>query len=139
DRLLNELQKEKSYLNKLNKEHIIAQDLAQEALINYTERKEYYDYKLKGIRENSEDNQHFINAGKKLLSYVSKYNLNTKKKVINNNLLEEIRKYLAVEKTKVTSDQEKGKLKKINNSKNSKQKTNSIKTNDSYGRDKIKF
>ena len=139
DRLLNELQKEKSYLNKLNKEHIIAQDLAQEALINYTERKEYYDYKLKGIRENSEDNQHFINAGKKLLSYVSKYNLNTKKKVINNNLLEEIRKYLAVEKTKVTSVQEKGKLKKINNSKNSKQKTNSIKTNDSHGRDKIKF
>lgn len=136
DRLLNDLQKEKTYLVKLNKEHIDAQDTAQKALIEYTEKRDYYESKLKSIRSSSEDNQRFINAGKKLITFIDKYNINTKKKAINDKLLEELRKYLAVEKSKTVSAKEKEKLKKSGPI-SSKKKKNAKPKEDSHRREKI--
>lgn len=115
DRLLNELQKEKSYLKRLNKEHIIAQELASDSLEKYEEKRELYETKLQSIRENRELNSKLNQYGKKLLSYIEKYNLNTKKKSINNSLLEEVRKYLAVEKSKIASAKEQTKMERIKN------------------------
>lgn len=118
DRLLNELQKEKSYLNRLNKEHIKAQDLASEALTHYTEKKDFYELKLRNIRENTSENQHSINAGKKMLAFIDRYITNSRKKTINDKLLEEVRKYIAVEKSKTVE----AKQKKITLSKKKKKK-----------------
>lgn len=138
DRLLNDLQKEKSYLTRLTKEHIEAQDIAQEALNDYTEKKSLYEYKLKSFRENADTNQKLINAGQKLLSYVSKYNINTKKKSINNDLLEEIRKYLAVEKSKTVAVKQKEKLKKSGVVSSKRKKAKKVATKkDAHHRDKI--
>jgi DNA mismatch repair protein MutS2 len=103
DKLLNQLQHEKTYLSKLNKEHVQAQDLAQNALNEYKEKRDFYDLKLKKFRLNAESNQRFIQAGKKLINFIEKYNTTTRKKVLNNDLLEEVRKYLAVEKSKTES------------------------------------
>jgi len=139
DRLLNDLQKEKSYLTRLTAEHIEAQDIAQKALIEYTEKKELYDSKLKSFRENADTNQKLINAGQKLLSYISKYNINTRKKSINNDLLEEVRKYLAVEKSKTVSIKEKEKLKKSGVVSSKKKKKQTTPAQDTHHRDKIKI
>ncbi len=109
DRLLNELQKEKTYLNKLNKEHIEAQDIAQDALNYYTEKKEYYESKLRGIRDNSTKNQHLINAGKKMIAFIEKFVPNSKKKSINDKLMDDVRKYIAVEKYKTVDAKQKQK------------------------------
>ncbi len=138
DRLLNDLQKEKSYLTRLTAEHIEAQDIAQKALIEYTEKKELYDSKLKSFRENADTNQKLINAGQKLLSFISKYNINTRKKSINNDLLEEVRKYLAVEKSKTVSVKEKEKLKKSGVVSSKKKKKQTTPAQDAHHRDKIK-
>ncbi len=100
DRLLNELQKEKNYLARLNKEHIKAQELATEALEEFREKRAIYEEKLKHYRENSGQQQLLIQRGKKFSQYIDRYNIHTRKKALNDALLEEIRKYLAVEKSK---------------------------------------
>ena len=139
DRLLNDLQKEKSYLTRLTGEHIEAQDIAQKALVEYTEKKDLYDSKLKSFRENADTNQKLINAGQKLISYISKYNINTRKKSINNDLLEEVRKYLAVEKSKTVSLKEKEKLKKSGVISSKKKKQQVTPTQGVHHREKIKI
>lgn len=101
DRLLNDLQKEKTYLERLNKEHIEAQRLAQEAKDDYLEKKRRFEEKLKTQQETIERNNKYLNAGKKMLGYIDRYVTKSRKKDINNPLLEEIRKYLAVEKAKI--------------------------------------
>lgn len=101
DRLLNDLQKEKTYLERLNKEHIEAQRLAQEAKEDYLEKKRRFEEKLKTQQETIERNNKYLNAGKKMLGYIDRYVTKSRKKDINNPLLEEIRKYLAVEKAKI--------------------------------------
>lgn len=101
DRLLSDLQKEKNYLQRLNKEHIEAQELASEALNEFREKRSVYENKLKSFRESAEENQQLIQRGKKLSQFIDKYNINTRKKAINDQLLEEIRKYIAVEKSKI--------------------------------------
>ncbi|HIP31375.1 MAG TPA: DNA mismatch repair protein MutS [Crocinitomicaceae bacterium] len=140
DKLLSDLQKEKSYLNKLNKEHIEAQDIAENARNTYTEKKEQYEHKLQNMRANSEFNQKHIHAGKKLSSFIEKYNINTKKKAINDKLLEEVRKYLAVEKSKIVASKQKEKLKKSGGLAKSKKKTlaNNQKKKDPHHIEKIK-
>ncbi len=100
DRLLNELQKEKTYLERLNKDHIDAQKLADEARLSFVDRKERLDEKLKAQQELSERNNKYINAGKKMLGFIDRYITKSRKKDANNLLLEDLRKYIAVEKGK---------------------------------------
>jgi DNA mismatch repair protein MutS2 len=101
DRLLSELQKEKTYLERLNKEHIEAQQTAQVAKEEYLERKKRYEEKLKVQQESSERNNKYLNAGKKMLGFIDRYLTKTRRKDANKVLLEEVNKYLAVEKGKI--------------------------------------
>ena len=137
DKLLNELQKEKNYLTRLNKEHIEAQDIASKAFNEYEEKRELYEAKLKGFRDNAESNQKLIQNGKKLAQFIDRYNINTRKKSINDGLMEEIRKYVAVEKSKIEEAKRKEKLqKKPTVRKKSKRKQVQ---KDNFQRDKIKM
>ena len=138
DSLLNELQKEKTYLNKLNAEHIEAQEISTEALNHYTEKKDYYELKLRGIRENSAKNQHLINAGKKMLSFIDKYVTNSRKKTINDRLIDEVKKYIAVEKSKTMDSKQKEKQAKLSKTKHKKKKV-VIKEDLQHHREKIKL
>ncbi len=122
DRLLNELQKEKTYLERLNKEHIEAQKLADEARLTFVDRKERLDEKLKNQQELSERNNKYINAGKKMLAYIDRYATKSRKKDANSLLLEDLRKYLAVEKGKTEAVVNEAKRKAELNSKNPKKK-----------------
>ena len=107
DRLLSELQKEKTHLERLNKEHISAQELAEEARLKYEQKKGLFDQKLRSQQDNIEKNNKYLNAGKKMLGFLAQYKSNSRKKNVNQELMNEIGKYLAVEKSKEVETQKK--------------------------------
>ena len=137
DRLLSELQKEKTYLSRLNKEHIEAQEAAQEALGNYEDLHDQYEEKLQKIRLNSKKNDRLLQHGKKMSNFIDSYNTRSRKKTINDPLLADVKKYLAVEKSKIEDENQKKKLKVIAQKKSNKKKK-SVKKQDNFNRDKIK-
>jgi len=139
DQLLNALQKEKNYLARLNKEHIEAQENAQEALNEYTDQKEYYERKIKEMRSKTTSNESLIRMGKKMKGFIDRYNTRSRKKNINQPLLEEVRKYLAVERTKAEELKNAAKAKAAAaQKKNTPKKKRPRKEKDPYNRDKIK-
>jgi DNA mismatch repair protein MutS2 len=101
DQLLHELQREKTYLEKLNKEHISAQDAANKAREGFLERKARFEEKLRSQQEFIEKNNKYLQNGKKLSSFIDKFVTRSRKKDVNQPLFEEIRKYLTVEKSKL--------------------------------------
>ena len=136
DQLLSDLQKEKNYLTRLNKEHIEAQETAQKALNNYEEQKSIYDNKLKDLRQNSIANDKLVQGGKKMKSFIDKYNTKSRKKTINDGLLDEVKKYLAVERSK--TEAAKNVLKQALASPKKKGQKKGIPVEDNFNRDKIK-
>jgi DNA mismatch repair protein MutS2 len=100
DKLLSDLQREKTYLEELNREHILAQEKAEEARVNYVEKKKIIDIKLAQNADFMEKNSTLINGGTKLKHFVDSYQIKSRKKNINENLIEEIKKYLTTEKSK---------------------------------------
>ena len=140
DRLLNDLQKEKTYLERLNKEHIEAQQNAQDALNEYQERKEDYDEKLKRIRTQAEANNKLVAFGKKMKTFIDRYNVKSRKKTVNDKLLAEVKKYLAVERTKIDAaiQVKKEKERKEANKPSAKRKKAKIER-DKFQRHKIKM
>lgn len=139
DRLLSELQKEKNYLSRLNKEHIEAQDFAREALEEFTRKREEFERKLKQLRENAEQNQRLVTVGTKMSQFIERFNSKSRKKNANDALLEDIRKYLAIEKAKIDGLKLKQEaLKKPSNSKKQPSKR-PLKKSDEYQRHKIQL
>lgn len=141
DRLLNDLQKEKNYLERLNKEHQEAQRTAEEARIFFTERKEKLDERLKSQQQISENNNKQLIAGKKMLSFIEKFNVKSRKKDANNTLIEEIRTFLRLEKSKteLKIQQEKQKELELKQSKAPKKIKKPIVEEDIYKQSKIKI
>ena len=136
---MNDLQKEKTYLTKLNNEHIEAQKIAQDSFNEYEEKKTHYDGKLKQFRESADTNHKFIQYGKKLATYVNRYNTNSRKATINAPLLEEVKKFLAVERSKELAVKQKEKDALIQQQKNPSKKKKTLKPEkDEYNRAKIK-
>ena len=90
------------------------------------------------MRENADVNQKLIQHGKKLAQFIDKYNINTKKKSINDKLLEEIRKYVAVEKSKIEATKQKEKLRKAQPASKKKSQKKKKPEPDNFMRDKIK-
>ena len=111
DKLLGELQKEKTYLERLNNEHIAAQQLAQKAKNEYLEKKERFEEKLKTQQETIEVNNKYINSGKKLKQFIDRFQAKNKKKDANKPLIDEIAKYISLEKGKIEETKRIEKLK----------------------------
>ena len=101
DKLLSELQKEKSYLSRLNKEHIEAQKIAEESRQRYEISKSDYDERLASLRSRAKEGDKFISLGKKLQQFIDQYKTKSKKKNANAALIDEVKKYIAVEKSKI--------------------------------------
>ena len=103
DQLLSELQREKTYLEQLNKDHIEAQEIADKARRDYLEKKKLIDQKLLQHADFMEKNSLFINNGKKLKTYIDRFQTKSRKKDANQALIDEIKKYLTIEKSKIES------------------------------------
>merc|ERR1711991_922908 len=112
DQLLHELQKEKSYLSRLTKEHIEAQETAEEARLRSEESLATYNAKLKQMRARAEETSKYVSLGKKLQQFIDAYITKSKKKNVNADLLNEVKKYIAKEKAKIESLKKEEVLKK---------------------------
>jgi DNA mismatch repair protein MutS2 len=115
DRLLGELQREKTYLERLNNEHIEAQELAQKAKNDYLEKKSRFEEKLKIQQETIEVNNKYINLGKKLKQFIDRFQAKNKKKDANKPLFDEISKFISLEKNKIEVIKQAEKIKKEEN------------------------
>lgn len=100
DQLLSALQKEKNHLQRLNHAHIEAQEIAEKTRLNYEEKAKRLEHKLRSQEQLSTEQNRALIAGKKMLGFVNSYRTKTRKKDANSALLEEIRKYIAIEKSK---------------------------------------
>ncbi len=140
DKLLSELQREKTYLERLNNEHIEAQKIAQESKQHFDELQKKYEAKIKVLNDTTQINNTFIVYGKKLKQYIDRFVTRSKKKDINQPLLEDIKKYISVEKNKIEESKRTEELKanvKISaKTQPKKQRVNEPKK-DPYLRDKI--
>lgn len=137
DTLLIELQKEKNYFSRLNNEHLLSQSSMQKAITELDDLQDHYESKLSEIRKDSDENQKLIQAGKKLKSFIERYQAGSRKKDINLSLLEEIRKYIAMEKTKIDEQEKSDLLKKRMQKPARKKKNTSQVKEDKYHREKI--
>lgn len=122
DRLLNELQKEKTYLSKLNEDHIEAQQIAEESRLNYEESRSKLDVKLAQLKDRAEETNKLISLGEKLKTFISRFKTKGKGKNVNAELMADIKKYIAVEKSKIETIKKEARLK-------SQSKKKSIKPN----------
>jgi DNA mismatch repair protein MutS2 len=139
DKLLAELQKEKSYLSKLNKAHIEAQEIADEARQYFESSKKEYDEKIINLRERAKEDDKYVSLGKKLQGYINDYKTRSKKKNVNAPLLEEIKKYIAREKSKIEEVKQAEILKKKQAQQSKIKKTNKTGPNkDAYNQSKVK-
>lgn len=111
DKLLSELQKEKSYLNRLNQEHIESQEGLQKTLDHYEDLSAQFEAKMKRFRENGALNERYVQLGKKMESFITSYIPKSKKATINDSLLSDVKKYIAVEKSKLVGHKEEQKIK----------------------------
>jgi DNA mismatch repair protein MutS2 len=134
DRLLNELQKEKTYLSQLNKDHIEAQEIAEESRLNYEESRSKLDEKLSQLRDRAEETSKLISLGEKLKSFINRFKTKGKGKNVNAELMADVKKYIAVEKSKIETVKQEVKLK----SQSKKKKDKPKKQSDQFHQSKIK-
>ena len=140
DKLLSELQREKTYLERLNNEHIEAQKIAQDSKQHFDELQKKYEAKIKVLNDTTQINNTFIVYGKKLKQYIDRFVNRSKKKDINQPLLEDIKKYISVEKNKIEESKRTEELKanaKISAKPQPKKQRVNEPKKDPYLRDKI--
>ena len=137
DKLLSELQKERHYYSKLKEEYTEAQQNAEEAIESSKETKEYYEEKLASMRSNADKNNKYIQLGKKMQGFIDGFILNSRKKTVNEKLISEVKKFLAVEKSKVETAKQEAKRAKTQSRKKPKEKKY-LPKKDEHHRDKIK-
>ncbi len=138
DRLLGELNHEKMNLQRTNQMHREAQMKADAARVEYQEKKVKFEERLKSQQEFIERNNIYLNAGKKMKSFIDRFQASSRKKETNKSLWEELRTYLMVEKTKIEEAKRKQELMNQPVKKLSKKPTKrQIPEKDPYQRDKI--
>jgi len=123
DRLLNELQKEKNYFDRLNQEHRDAQEKADEVRTYFLEKKKHLEKRLLVQQELTDKNNKWLIFGKKMQGFIDRYQTANKKKDANKPLLEDVRAYIALEKGKTEESKRKDQIKAaITNPKPAKKK-----------------
>lgn len=133
DKLLSSLQKDKSRIGQLRKsmedaerEARIAKREAEAVIAKYKQRRESQQRLI-------EDNNDFLNKGKKLDQFIRDYTQPGKVK----STLAEVKKYLAMEKTKLEEERKKKKM--LKNQKQSKKRSTPAKPKENRNTDKIKL
>jgi DNA mismatch repair protein MutS2 len=100
DALIADLQKEKSNYGGLNDRALKAELEAQKAKHRFESQQAKLEEKILSQQTLIESNNLNLNRGKRLSTYIDRYDLRPKS-ALNKELLEDIRKYLAVEKTRI--------------------------------------
>lgn len=110
DELLSSLQEEKNRLEVLSQTADEAGQLAGKTIRDFESKKEKFEDKLQRQQETIERNNKYLNHGKRMAQFIESWNLKAK----NKELLDELKKYVLVEKTKIDEERkQKTILKKI--------------------------
>ena len=97
DEMLSSLQDEKTRFQLLTQSAQSAGELASSAIVEYEKKREKMEDRLQRQQETMEKNNKFLNHGRKLMQFIEAYQLRTK----NKELMDEVKKYIAMEKTKI--------------------------------------
>jgi DNA mismatch repair protein MutS2 len=100
DEMLSSLQEEKTRYEILSKSATDAALLASNTINDFEKRKDKYEEKLSKQQETIERNNKYLNHGRKLAAFIDGWQLRAK----NKELLEDIRKYVVVEKSKIEEE-----------------------------------
>lgn len=101
DELLSGLQREKSHFETLNQAHREAQLAALEAQERMESARQKFENKSAGLHSTIEKNNTLLRWGTKMEAFLKRFNHRSRKKGINEALLEEIHQFLKKEKAKL--------------------------------------
>lgn len=108
DRMLADLQEEKSkYIGMVENAQQAAQ-LASQTISEFDKKKEKLEEKLQRQNETIERNNKYLHHGRRMFAFIESYNLKAK----NKELLDEIKKFVAMEKTKMEEERSERALRK---------------------------
>ena len=130
EQLLSDMQKEKGRLERLNKDSIEAKNRAERAEKQFQAKEQKLADKLEAQRIFIERNNHFVVLGKKLNEFVNDYTLGAKGKAKNAAVLEEVKKFIAIEKTK--------RIELINKEKQEKEKAKAASMQQKSGKNNVR-
>jgi DNA mismatch repair protein MutS2 len=108
DKMLASLQEGKTRFESLTANAQAAGDLASNAISEYERKSLRMEEKLQKQNETIERNNKYLNHGRKLVQFIESYNLRSK----NKELLDDVKKYIAIEKTKVDDERKQKSIKK---------------------------
>jgi DNA mismatch repair protein MutS2 len=102
DKLLTGLQKERNQLISQNQRLVAASKAAEKATHEHENEREKLESKLKQVNLVQETSARQLQAGKKMLAFIERFNASSRKKEINTPLFQELTNYLRLEKSKQT-------------------------------------
>ena len=102
DKLLSSLQKERNQLLAQNKRLEEAAKLAEKAGAQHEQEIQKLQHKQTQVTQVQETSQRQLQAGKKMLAFIEKFNATSRKKDSNTVLFQELGQYLRLEKSKQT-------------------------------------
>ncbi len=118
DKLIAELQREKSNYEIINAQTRLAKIIAEDERKAYELKQQHYEERLQRQQEVMEKNNKYVTSGKKMLQFIDSY----ESKKGNKNLLAELKKYIAIEKSKLEEIEKQATLKAAVKAKHPKRK-----------------
>lgn len=117
DELLSSLQEEKNRFEELSKNAGEAGEAASKTIQDFEKKKEKFEERLQKQQDTIERNNKYLSHGKRMAQFIESWNLKAK----NKELLDELKKYVVVEKTKIDEERKQKSIqKKISQKKNEK-------------------
>lgn len=118
DKLIAELQREKSNYEIINAQTRLAKIIAEDERKAYELKQQQYEERLQRQQEVMEKNNKYVTSGKKMLQFIESYESRKGNKV----LLAELKKYIAIEKSKIEKIEKEAMLKAAVKAKQPKRK-----------------
>ena len=100
DKLLSSLQRDKNEIERLISTNLLTEKKAKETITYYESMNEKLNQRLQSSNSSMEGQSRQINLGKKVQVFIERYNLKSKKKGVNDELIEEIKRMIIIEKSK---------------------------------------
>lgn len=99
DKLISDLQRDKSILQKLKKESYDANREMIESKVEFEEKSRHFEERLETQQKLIEKNNKYLNHGKKMSQFIQNYP--SKSKAKQTEYLKELKKYVTIEKSKI--------------------------------------
>ncbi len=103
DELLSSLQKDKNEIEELISKKILAEKKLKETVTFYESMNEKLNHRLQVTNNSIEDKTKQLYLGKKLQVFIERFNSKSKKNSVNDQLMDEIKRMIIIEKSKQSS------------------------------------